>query len=203
MTKKLICFFFLLLALPFFVFPTKVQARIGVGVGTGKIVVDEKLKSGIIYDLPSISVVNTGDEETDYALDITYQQDQPELQALKSWFSFSPSEFHLSPGSMQSVKVTLSLPLKTVPGDYFAYIEAHPVKKDENGSTSVSIAAASKLYFTVLPSSFLQGIYYRVTSFWVKYTPWTNILAAVVVTMVLVSLFKRFFNFNVQVKKKD
>lgn len=203
MTIKFFYFCLLLLGLPFFVFSTKVQARVGVGVGTGKIVVDEKLKSGIIYDLPSISVVNTGDEETDYALDITYQQDQPELQAVKSWFSFSPSEFHLSPGSVQSVKVTLSLPLKTVPGEYFAYVEAHPVNKDENGSTSVSIAAASKLYFTVLPSSFLQGIYYRVTSYWIKYTPWTNILAAVAVTMVLVSLFKSFFNFNVQVKKKD
>ncbi len=56
-----------LLCLLIFLFPTGVVfARIGVGVGTGKITIDENLKPGIIYKLPPLTVVNTGDEASDY-----------------------------------------------------------------------------------------------------------------------------------------
>ncbi|NMC09344.1 hypothetical protein GYA44_03450, partial [Candidatus Microgenomates bacterium] len=55
----------LLLLLPSFAY-----AGLGVGIGTGKIVVDEKLRSGVIYNLPSLTVVNTGDEESDYSVSV-------------------------------------------------------------------------------------------------------------------------------------
>lgn len=200
--RKFYCFLFLLVLFSF-IFVPQIKARLGVGVGTGQIVVDQKLKSGIIYQFPSVSVINTGDEESDYTLDVAYHQNQPELMPNADWFTFKPSQFHLGPNAIQSVDITLSLPLKTKPGNYFAYLEAHPVKKSENGITSVSIAAASKLYFTVLPSNIFEGIYYRIISFWTRYLPWTNIVGAIVATIIIILLFKRFFNLNIQIKKKS
>ncbi len=203
MNKKLFLFLSLFLVLLFFIFPIKSEARIGVGVGTGKIVVDEKLKSGVIYQLPAITVINTGDEESDYALEIAYHQNQPELLPSKEWFVFKPELFHLTPGAVQVVTVSLNLPLKTIPGNYFSYVEAHPVKKSETGSMSVSIAAASKLYFTVLPSNIFEGLYYRTISLWLKYSPWSNILAATILTFGVILFIKRFFKINIEVKKKN
>lgn len=201
--KKIIFFVLLFFLLIFSCFsPPYSKARIGVGVGTGQIVVDQKLKSGMVYQLPSIAVINTGDEESDYVLDISYNQKQSEFQPPNNWFSFKPDQFHLKPGAVQNVDTTLSLPLKTVPGNYFAYVEAHPIQKGQNGSTSISIAAASKLYFTIAPSGLVQGVYYKAVSFWTRYTPWTNIIASLIATFILMLLFKSFFNFNIQIKKK-
>lgn len=100
--------------------PAAALASIGVGIGTGKIVVDKPLKPGIIYNLPSITVLNTGDEPGDYGFSIEYHQDQPQLLPDKTWFNFSPASFRLEPGKTQTVAIILSLPIKTVPGDYFA-----------------------------------------------------------------------------------
>jgi len=53
----------------FIIFPYVGLANVGVGVGLGKIQIDELLKSGGIYKLPSIPVINTGDEAGDSRTD--------------------------------------------------------------------------------------------------------------------------------------
>lgn len=184
-----------------FASPKIIFARIGVGVGTGQINIDENLRSGIIYQLPPIAVLNTGDEESDYGMEISYNQDQVQKSPSQDWFTFDPPTFHLRPGEVKNINVTLKLPLKTVPGKYFAYVEAHPVKQSDDGTTRISIAAAAKLYFTVLPSNIFVGIYFRVLSFWLKYTPYTNIAASLIGTIILILIFKKFFKLNIQVKK--
>lgn len=56
--------------------PILALARIGVGVGIGKIVVDQPLKPGLIYTLPSLPVLNTGDEPAEYGVSIEYHEGQ-------------------------------------------------------------------------------------------------------------------------------
>lgn len=63
--------------------PSIAEAKIGVGVGTGKIEVDEALKPGSLYRLPPISVINTGDVEGVYSLTITYHEQQEEIRPEK------------------------------------------------------------------------------------------------------------------------
>lgn len=203
MTIKLKIILFSLIAIAFFSFPENIFARTGVGVGTGQIIVDQELKSGIIYQLPPVTVLNTGDEDTFYAMEISYKQDQSQLSPSQSWFTFNPETFLLKPGEARKVDVTLKLPLKTTPGNYFAYLEVHPVKKLTAGAASVSIAAAAKLYFKIVPASFFEGVYYRVISFWIRNTPWTNLAAAFIGSLILILIFKKFFNFQIQVKKKN
>ena len=201
MSRKIFAplFFFLLL---FFLSFSLARARIGVGVSTGKIVVDEKLRPGMIYKLPSLTVLNTGDEGSDYEAAITYHERQPQLRPPEEWFELNPSKFHLEPGQAQEVKINLKIPLKVEPGDYFAYLEGHPVKKDVKGQTSIGVAAAAKLYFTVLPANFWVGIYYRVLTLARLYQPWTNrvLLALAVVTLYWV--LNKTLGFRITLGKK-
>jgi len=185
----------------FLLFPLIAFASVGVGVNLGKIEIDEPLKPGGIYNFPSIGVINTGDEPGEYELAVTYHQDQPQLRPAEEWFSFSPSQFHLEPGGSQSVAVKLSLPMKVKPGDYFAYLEAHPIIKAGPGTT-IGVAAATKTYFSIIPANIWQAMYYKVSSFWTMYAPWTYVVLAMVVAAIIIVAFRKFFAFQVGIKRK-
>lgn len=195
--KKLLIFLIFLLIL----FPQTAAAKIGVGVGTGKIVVDDELKPGTIYELPSLTVFNTGDESSSYEVNVAYHSNQSELRPDKSWFMFTPETFSLDPGESQEVQIRLNLPVRTEPGDYFAYLEGSPVQENEGGSTVVGIAAAAKLYFTVVPGSFVEGIYFKALSLWNIYAPWPQRVAIGVAVVIAVILIQKFFNIEINLKK--
>ncbi len=198
MLKKISLSAFLL-----FMFPSIALATIGVGVGTGKIVVTEKLHAGIVYKLPSLTVINTGDETAEYSADVAFMEKQPEMKPDKSWFSFEPLNFNLEPGQVQKVEITLTLPLKVVPGKYFAFLEGFPTKKASGGQTTIGIAAASKLYFEITPSNIFQGVYYRVLSLWKNNQPYSNFLGGSVVAVIVIILFRKFLRIEVGFKKNN
>lgn len=178
-------------------------AKIGVGVNTGKIQVDEKLKPGMIYKLPPITVINTGDEPSDYETSVGYHQDQPELRPEQGWFIFSPQKFHLEPGKGQLVEIKINLPLKIEPGDYFAYLEGHPLATVEKGGANIGVAAAAKLYFTVEPANPFLGIYYKIAGFFNIYSPWPQRVAIVLLIGGLLAIVKRFLNIEVNLKMSN
>ncbi|MDO8498235.1 MAG: hypothetical protein Q7S44_00370 [bacterium] len=183
------------------ILPNAVFARIGVGVGTGKIQVEDKLKPGIIYELPSLIVVNTGDEGSDYEVNVSYHEKQPQLRPPQNWFIFSPQKFHLEPGETQVVTIKLNLPVRAEPGDYFAYLEGHPFLKSVSGNTTIGIAAAAKLYFKVVPGNFLEGIYYKIISFWKIYSPWPQRLFILLVIGIAYLWVRKHFNIQIGLKK--
>ena len=183
--------------------PSLVSARVGVGVGTGKIVVDEILNPGTIYKLPPLTVFNTGDEPSTYEATVTYHEQQSELKPDSSWLTFDPPSFDLLPGDAQRVEITLSLPVKTVPGKYFAYLEGHPLKTVESGVTSVGVAAAAKFYFQVAPANFFEGLYYRIISFFKTYAPWTYVAVGLIAFANLVLIIRRFVKIDISVKTKN
>lgn len=179
-----------------------VLAGVGVGINLGKIEIDESLKPGGIYNFPNIGVINTGDEPGEYELAVTYHQDQPQLRPAQEWFSFSPSSFNLEPGQSQSVAVKLSLPIKVRPGDYFAYLEAHPIVKAGPGTT-IGVAAATKTYFTIIPANIWQAILWRVSTLFAVYAPWTYVVLAIVAGAAIITIFRRFFAFQIGIRRKD
>lgn len=189
--------FFALIAVLFLFSPIIVFGRIGVGVGTGKIQIDKPLKAGGIYDLPVLPVLNTGDEPGEYGASVEYQENVPQMRPAREWFHFEPQSFSLKPGEVQLVKVTLTVPTKTKPGDYFAYLEGHPVKKSVSGQTSIGVAAAAKLYFTVAPSNIFEGIYYRFVSLYSRYHPWDTIVLAVIFVAILLRFIGKRFKFQI------
>lgn len=191
----------LLLIFVFLLVPSLTSAKIGVGIGTGKIQVDEVLKPGLVYELPSLTVVNTGDETSDYELAISYHEEQQQLAPPQTWFVFTPEKFSLAPGEVKNVTIKLNLPVRMEPGNYFAYLEAHPIQKSASGETSIGIAAAAKLYFTVAPGSTFEGVYYKAVSLWNVYAPWPQRVAIGIGVVFVLFLFKKFFNIEVNLKK--
>ena len=188
------------------IFPLIAFARIGVGVGTGKIQVDQELKAGLIYTLPPFSVINTGDEPASYKVFVQHRENQPELVAAPEWFTLSPQTFTLQPGKVQTVRVKLNLPIQGVkPGDYFGLLTAQPdLPAVTAGGTSIGVAAASKLYFTVAPANIFEGIYYRAVSLLHLWSPGSYIVLGVVILSLLAVILRRFvsFNFGINIKKQ-
>ena len=193
-----ILLFILSLAVPGIIF-----SKIGVGVGSGQIEVEEKLKPGMIYELPSIDVINTGDEEAEYGMAVAYHNDQPEKKPGQDWFVFTPSEFSLKPGEVRKVEMRLKLPLRTQPGDYFSYLEAHPVKTVEKGLTTIGIAAATKLYFTVEPANIFAAAYYKLITFWRVNAPWPDRVLKLSIAAALFVIFRKNFNLDIKLKKTN
>jgi len=198
MTTKFIGLLLLLLIL----LPVAALASVGVGVNLGKISIDEPLKAGGIYNFPSIGVLNTGDEAGDYEFTVTFHEDQPEMRPAVEWFSFTPAEFHLEAGQSQSVAVQLALPVNTRPGDYFAFLEAHPVVKSGPGTT-IGVAAATKANFTVAPSNVFQAVIWRIATFFSVYSPWSYVVLAVAAGAVVIVIFRRSYSFQIGIKKKE
>jgi len=181
--------------------PCFCSSGMGVGVGVGKMRVEEDLKPGVIYELPILPVLNTGDETGAYEVTAEYHRDQPEKMPPKDWFSFNPATFSLEPGGIQQVEISLTLPLKAEPGDYFVFLEAHPVTEKGPGTT-IAVAAAAQLWFSVVPANRIQAVIYRLSYFFKKYSKivWGALIAIFVIAVIL--LCKRFFSFQVGVKKK-
>lgn len=196
--KKIL--FFTTIIFSVFIFSPNANAKVGVGMGAGKIRVSEPVKLGGIYELPSIRVFNTGDEITTYSMNIAFHQDKHELRPSKEWFSFKPSTFTVKPNESQEISIKMTVPLETEPGDYFAFIESGPVPTNAQG-TSVGIAVATKLYFKLIPANIFQAMTYRVSSFFDSYSPVSWIFLGVVIFIILIVIIRKFFSFNIAIKK--
>jgi hypothetical protein len=135
--------------------PTPAAADPGVGVSVSDIRVDQPLAPGGRYRLPAVAVINTGSQASFYELAISHPADRARLRPSESWFRFQPDLFALAPGDSRSVSVSLLLPPGAPPGDYFAYLVARPVSRAEG--VTIGIAAATRLEFTIKPSSWLEA----------------------------------------------
>ncbi|PIT96520.1 hypothetical protein COT82_02835 [Candidatus Campbellbacteria bacterium CG10_big_fil_rev_8_21_14_0_10_35_52] len=178
-----------------------VLAKVGVGMGAGEIRVDEPVKLGGIYELPSVRIFNTGDEITTYGMGVAFHQDYHQLRPDKNWFSFNPSTFTIHPGESQEVSITMIVPLKVAPGDYFSFIESGPVPTNAPG-TSIGVAVGTKLYFTLAPANIFQAIGFRISSFFKTYSPWSWGGLGFIAFIGLLFIFKKFFSFNIAMRKK-
>ena len=191
---------FTIFVLLFSVFVSSALAKIGVGVGLGKVQIDEPLSPGGIYNLPSLPVLNTGDEAGDYEVAVTYQHEQEQLRPVEEWFSFDPKTFYLEAGESQKVDISLNLPVKVKPGDYFAYLEAHPTAKKEG--VTIGVAAATKLYFTVKPAGVLGAAIARVTSWLENNAPYSYWVLAGLILLAIIFIFRRFFALELGIRRK-
>lgn len=189
-----------LVAISIFILPATAIASVGVGVGTGRINVAEKLKSGGIYTLPPVTVFNTGTEAATYTMDVTLNEKQSQLKPNPAWLSFSPRQFTLSPGRSQLVTPTLHPPLRTPPGNYFAYLEAHPAETVKQGTATVGVAAATKLSFSVVPSNIFLDILFRLIALYRHYEPWSQIGSVLLAAGTIILILNKFINLRAALK---
>ena len=190
----------LILTLVLFLFSFDAFAKLGVGMGAGEVRLTEKIKPGGIYTLPNLRVFNTGDETATYGFGVSYHQENPQLRPRKEWFHFQPETFTLEAEQSQEVSIVMTVPMKAEQGDYFAFLEAGPIASNKPG-TSVGIAVATKLFFTVAPANIFQAGAYRISSFFNSNSPWSWVGLGVFLFIIVSILFRKFFSFSIGVKK--
>jgi hypothetical protein len=188
----------LLLCLP----AANVQAQSGVGIMPGIIRVDEPLLPGGRYDLPSLQVLNTGNESSDYGVELASMAEQVELQPPADFIILSPTSFHLEPGANQVVSLSLDIPVKAKPGDYLAYIEAHPLATSGGGGMQIGIAAATKLYFTVKPANVFVGVANSIANFFSRTAPGSYIVLGIIVLGLAVFFLRRRIRIDIRIARK-
>jgi hypothetical protein len=190
--------FILLLAISFLAIPTtSAFASVGVGVGTGKISVDEPMRAGGIYTLPAITVFNTGSEEATYSMYVTLNEKQRQLKPNPAWFSFSPNKFTLKPKQSQRVVPTFKPPVVANPGDYFAYLEARPSKTVKQGSAVIGVAAATKLDFKLTSSNIFIGIWYRLLDLYKRSQPWISIVLIAMLAAITYKILRKYIRIDI------
>ena len=167
-----------------------VEADRGVGVNLGRIDVQDRLKPGGSYLLPGLGVINTGDEAGNYRLEVTYVEGQNQRRPPPSWLEFTPERFFLAPGQSRTIDIRIELPSGATPGDYFAFIEARPAAEAEG--VTVGVAAATRLTFTVEPSSWLAAQRLRVSRFLRDIEPWSYVVEGLILAGALAYLGRRY-----------
>jgi hypothetical protein len=173
-----------------------VHADRGVGVNLGRIEISDRLAPGGGYDLPTLGVINTGDEPSEYEVVMSYFEDQQETRPPAGWFNLQPQRFFLNKGEVQNVKIRLTLPTGADAGDYFALIEAHPVA--EGDGVTIGLAAATAVSFNVKPSSWLEALRVRFDRLMDDTQPWSSVIPISVLAALLVFAVNRSFRFRVE-----
>ncbi len=178
-----------------------VAGGMGVGVDVAEIEIDEVLTPGNVYHLPTVAVINTGDQTASYEVGITYLNNQQELMPSADWFEFDPQSFPLEPGTSKRVAPDLHLPRDAPPGDYFALIEAHPVIESSGGAT-IAIAVATKLRFSVKKISRAVSVLDAIGDFFRNTAPYCYIILGLVAAVIVVLLSRRFFRFRLKLERR-
>jgi hypothetical protein len=174
-----------------FAIPASVgEADRGVGVNLGRIDVEEELRPGGSYALPSLGVLNTGDEPSDYELAVVYVEGQTQNRPPEGWLDLQPQHFFLEPGEARSVDIRVELPSGADPGDYFAFIEARPVS--ESGKVRIGVAAATGLSFTVKPTSWFAAQRLRINRYLRDAEPWSYVAAVLLASGVVIYVAGRY-----------
>ena len=153
------------------------SAERGVALDLGKVEITDGLLAGGGYRLPAFGVRNPGDERTAYRMVVSFVTGQKGLEPPVSWFRFEPARFVLAPGTMRTVSARIELPAGADPGDYQALLAAEIV----TAGTGVQIggAAASKVSFTIEPSSTLEAYWLKAKRLLTDNAPttWVVVLA--------------------------
>ena len=177
------------------------EARADRGVGiSGSITINDELSPGRRYSLPSITVINTGDEPGEYQLQLTFREGQEELRVREEWVIFEPQAFHLEAAERMPVGISLRIPNGARPGEYFAFIEAQSIP--EGPGTQVGIAAASRLRFVVKPSTLIEGYFNNVRTFFEDFAIWAWTGVGIFVAAIIVYSFKRWVRVRIRLERQ-
>jgi hypothetical protein len=162
------------------------------GVDLAEIRVDETLRPGEVYQLPSVGVLNTGDQAGSYEATIAHVGGQAELAPSADWFLFEPQSFDLEPGTSTRVAIGLHLPVGAREGDYSVLIEVHPVI-GAGGATVRGEGAATKLHFSVKQTD--GGFFERMALH-------VYVGLGLLATVMLAWLIRRFFPFRLTLERR-
>src|SRR2546423_13412021 len=106
--------------------PIEAEASLGTGVGASPITLADPVRPGQNYQLPSLYVVNTGTEASDYGVHVARLSQGTQRDVPASWVHIGKPRFHLEPNQSTTVPLNLALPDNAPPGDYLTNLVAGP-----------------------------------------------------------------------------
>lgn len=180
--------------------PPAASADQGVSISLGRIDVSQRLAPGGRYHLPTLSVSNIGDQAQQYEVVVNYLQDAGADRPPRGWFDISPPIMDLAPGESRAVTLDIDLPTSADPGSYVALVEAHPATVP--GGTTISAAAATRVSFTVKPSSWVEAWRLRISRAIEDYAPWSYLLPAASLAMLLLYGTRRNLRVRFNVERR-
>jgi hypothetical protein len=167
----------------------------GVAIDLGRVEITQRLVAGGGYRLPVLGVSNPGDKPARYRMTVSYVTDQERREPPEKWFSFAPGEFALAPGETRAVRTGIALPVGADPGEYEALLGAQLVTSGRGGQ--VGAAAASRVTFTIEPSSTLQAVWLEIERFFREHGPWSYVVPALLLAVLASWQIRRRFSFSV------
>lgn len=169
----------------------------GVSVDLGRVAIDDELRAGQRYTLPTIGVTNRGTERTSFQ--VVAGPMEGVRSGPSSWFRLEPASFELAPGETQPVSVSLVLPPDASPANYQQLISARIAPTGEEG-IGLGAAAASVVSFRVVPSSVWEGMWNSAMSFFRAGHPWSTLAVGVIVLSFIAGWVRR--NFELAVRRR-
>ncbi len=175
-------------------------ADVGVGVDLGRVTLDEAVRPGGRYRLPTITVSNPGDEAGSYGVRVTDPEEPGREAPPERWFRLEPGRFWLEPGAAQAVEVALELPVGAKPGRYAAYLEARPAGEGEG--VQVGAAVATLVTFEVAPSSRWEAWRLRAGRLLDDHSPWPQLAALTLFVGGTAVLLHRRLRIHVRIQRR-
>jgi hypothetical protein len=129
--------------------PNVVLAAVGTGIGASPIALAGDARPGHTYRLPSVYVVNTGDQPATYLLKVQRLVPGPGRSVPAGWVLIARDSLALRPAESATVALVLRVPAGAAVGAYESDIVAAAFAVGVAGGTSIGAAAATRLSFTV------------------------------------------------------
>lgn len=173
--------------------------RQGVAIDLGSVSVDDLLAPGGSYLLPAVRVRNPGTVETSY--EMALRPGGEGLEPGAAWGRFSPATFTLASGDEQLVTVELVLPVGAPHGTYTGLIAAQIMTVDSGTGVSgarVGAAAATRLEFRVVASSWLAGLMTALRRWLAETSPWSGVAAGTALAAFALWMLSRRFHLRLE-----
>jgi hypothetical protein len=129
--------------------PAPSQSSIGTGVGATPLQLQVAAKPGHRYRFPSLYVVNTGSQTSEYAVRVQQLGTRPGKDVPASWLRLGRTRLRLRPHKSAVIPVRLLLP-RNVPGGHYRtdLVVGTSTRRPGHGA-ALGAAAADELSFTV------------------------------------------------------
>lgn len=182
--------------------PGTAVASVGVGTTTPRIVIDQDVQPGGIYDLPLIPVMNTGTERSDFKVFVDRASEQTERFVDPRWIQVTPAAASIDASRSVLVRATIYVPLTAPSGEYQALIVAQPVVPGASANTP-SVQVGTKVVFRVVQSNLLVALFWRVLGLLMLWAPWSYIGLGFLVVVPAVWYISRRYRFAFAVTRRS
>jgi hypothetical protein len=167
-------------------------ASVGVGVGAAPLRLAGPARPGGHYRLPSLYVVNTGTQTSDYLVRVQRLGHPTGRAVPASWVHLGRAQLRLLPRQHTLVPVTVSVPDDAASGAYGTDLVASTVMKQPGHGTALGAAAADRLIFTVDAPG--RGF---------SWPPWAGYLLLALAGAALAVLSARRLGLRVQIERRS